>query len=81
MEVISIAEHQRQKKERWKREVLGFIDKELSKVDPSNFEDVGQKVKEYADLMAHNYTEPGAAARQRESLRKDYPEIFKGGEP
>ena len=81
MGVISIAAHQARKREEWKKEVLTIVERELNKVHPSNFEDVGQKMKDYAGFMAYTYAEPGAAERQKERLRKDYPELFKGGEP
>ena len=81
MEVISIAAHKERKREEWKREVLSFIERELNKIDPSNFDYVGQQIKDHTGFLAYTYAEPGAAKRQRERLRQEYPDLFKGGTP
>lgn len=78
MAVISIAAHQERKRTEWKQDVLSHIERELNKIDPSNFDFVGEKLRDYAAFMAYAYSEPGAVERQRERLRHGFPELFKG---
>lgn len=73
MGVISIAAHKERKREEWKREVLSSVERELNKIDPSNYSFVGQQIKDHAGFLAYTYAEPGAAERFRKK--------FKGGTP
>ena len=80
MVVISIAAHKAQKRENIKKDILATVAAEFDKVHDSNIEAVADKIKDYAVTMGCAYAAPDAAKRQREELRRSYPELYGNNE-
>ena len=68
MPVISIAAHKERRRERWKREILLQVEKELNKVHESNFEKAKDKMFFDAELIGEVYKIPAA---ELERMRKE----------
>ena len=55
MTVTNLEAYRKRQQERWKKDILLQVEKELDKIHPSNFEIVAEKVIDYAKVMCGVY--------------------------